>query len=140
MANEQYAFLKSDEVPNRTQWQSAIDRTGFDLKLDPDYDVQGDSGFVSCQLDGAESGVEIYFENSVEAIKPFGDLPGDRDCYISFAWGGSMQECACAMVASYALAESFGAIVSYEGEPPHITLQQFREETQSVVADVAKDT
>jgi hypothetical protein len=140
MANEQYAFLKSGDVPSRDQLQQAIDRAGFDLKLNPEYQPKSDAGFVPCSLNGSDSGVEMYFDDSDELIDSFRELLQDQDCCISFRWGGDMAECACAMVVSYALAESFGAIVSYEGEPPSESLQQFREETESVVADAAKGT
>lgn len=140
MANTQYAFLKSGDFPSRDQLQQAIEHAGFDLKLDPDYKPRTDTGFVPCSLNGMDSGVEMYFDGSDELISSFQDIAADRDCCLSFCWGGDMAECACAMVVSYALAESFGAIVSYEGEPPPESLQQFRKEAESVVADATKGT
>lgn len=137
MANEQYAFLKSTAVPTRDQLQQAIDRTGFNLKLDPEYEPRANVGYVPCSLNGIDTGVEMYFDDSDELIESFRDLVEDRDCCISFRWGDDMLECACAMVVSYALAESFGSIVSYEGEPP-TELQKFREEAESVVSDAVK--
>lgn len=137
MANEQFAFLKSSDVPTRDQWQQAIDRAGFDLKLDPELQPRTNVGFVPCKPKGSESGVEMYFEDSSEFMESFGDIAGDLDCCISFRWGGSMEECACAMVASYALAEAFGAVVSYEGEPPPDNLQEFRQETEAVLEHAA---
>ena len=89
-------------------------------------------------LESKETGVEMYFDDSKELIDSFRDIAEDRDCCISFRWGGSMQECACAMVASYALADSFDAIVSYEGEAPPESIQAFRKETESVIAQAAK--
>ena len=38
---------------------------------------------------------------------------GLRDYSISFRWGGDMAECACVLIASAALAKSFGALVYY---------------------------
>lgn len=138
MANEQFAFLKSSDVPTCDQWQQAIGRAGFDLKLDPELQPRTNVGFVPCKLNGSEAGVEMYFDDSSEFMAPFGAIAGDRDCCISFRWGGSMVECACAMIASYALAESFGAVVSFEGDPPPDDLQQFRQGTEAILEDVAK--
>lgn len=133
MANELYAFMKSCDVPTRDQWQQAIDRSNFDLKLDSERQPRTNVGFVPCTLNGLETGTEIYFDDSDEFMDSFRDLAGDRESCITFRWGGSIQECACAMVASYALASSFGALVSYEGEPAD-TLQQFHKEVDKVVA------
>ena len=140
MANEQFAFLKSSRVPNRDQWQQAIDHAGFNFKLDPQFDPRTNVGFVPCKLNGAESGVEMYFDDSNEFMEGFGDIAGNRDCCISFRWGGNMQECACAMIASFALASEFGAVVSYEGEPPYQNLGDFRKDTEAILKDAPKGT
>jgi hypothetical protein len=140
MANEQFAFLKSSGVPTRDQWQQAIDRAGFDLKLDPKFEPRKNVGFVPCKLNGAESGVEMYFDDSSEFMKAFSAIAAERDCCISFRWGGSMQECACAMIASFALASEFDAVVSYEGEPPYEKLADFRRDTDAILKDAAKGT
>jgi hypothetical protein len=138
MANEQYAFLKSSNVPTRDALQQAIDRAGFGLTLDADYQPRTNVGFVPCTLNGKPTGVEVCFDDSEELLDSFREIAEDRDCCISFRWGGDMRECACAMVVSYALAESFEAIVSYEGEPPPESMEAFRKETESVIALAAK--
>lgn len=138
MANEQFAFLKSSRVPTRDQWQQAIDRAGFDLKLDLTFEPTKNSGFVPCKLNGAESGVEMYFDDSSDFMEAFAEVAADRDCCISFRWGGGMQECACAMIASFALASEFDAIVSYEGEQPYENLADFRRDTDAILKDAAK--
>lgn len=138
MANEQFAFLKSGSVPTRDRWQEAIDRAGFNLKLDPKFEPRTHVGFVPCKLNGAESGVEMYFDDSTESMEAFRDIAGDCDCCISFRWGSSMQECACAMIASFALANEFDALVSYEGEPPYKSLVDFRRDTEAILKDAEK--
>jgi hypothetical protein len=140
MANEQFAFVKSSSVPTRDQWQQAIDRAGFDLLLNPDLEPRENVGFVPCKLNGRESGVEMYFDDSTEFMEAFKTFAGDRDCCISFRWGGSLQECACAMIASFALAVEFNAVVSYEGEPPYKNLADFRRDTEAMLQDAATDT
>jgi hypothetical protein len=42
------------------------------------------------------------------------------------------------MVTSFALADSFNAIVSYEGEPPPESMQAFRKEVESAIALAAE--
>lgn len=135
MANEQYAFLSRGNVPSRDAWQAAIDEAGFDLQLDPKMRPFEDSGFSPCKLEGRDSGCEIDYNGSRELLESFRELVGGHDYCISFRWGGDMSECACAMIASYALAKNFGATVSYEGEPPAETLETFLSETRDIVRD-----
>lgn len=138
MANEQYAFLKTSNVPTRDGLQQAIGRAGFDLKLDADYHPRTNVGFVPCALNGKDTGVEMYFDDSKELLDSFRKIAGDRECCISFRWGGDIWECACALVVSYALAASFDAIVSYEGEAPPESLEAFRKETEHAIALAAE--
>lgn len=135
MANEQFAFLSREHVPSREAWQAAIDEAGFDFQLDPELRPFEDSGFSPCKLEGRDSGFEISYDGSRELLDSFPELVGDQDYCISFRWGGDMSECACVMIASYALAKNFGATVSYEGEPPPETLEAFLSETRDVVRD-----
>ena len=137
MANEQYAFLSRENVPTREEWQSAIEESGFDFRLDPNLTPFEDSGFLPCKLSGADAGFEIYYDGSKELLEGFADVAQGRDFCILFRWGGSMVEYASAMVASYALAKTFGAIVSYEGEEPS-DLETFFSETKACVEDAMK--
>ena len=118
MANEQYAFLLRADVPTRAQWQAVIDAAGVDFQLDPELKPMEDSGFSPCRLLGSAAGFEIYYDDSPDFLEEFADIAQGRDCCLSFRWGGSIVEGASAMIASYALAKGFGAIVSYEGEAP----------------------
>jgi hypothetical protein len=140
MANEQYAFLEKDKVPNRQAWQAAIDECGFDFQLDPGLKPFEDSGFLPCTLRGRDAGFEIYYTGSPELLREFGDLAQGKDYCISFRWGSSMAECASVMIASYTLARSFGAIVSYEGGDPYENLGAFLEETEACIEDAMKDS
>ena len=133
MANEQYAFLKSSCVPTRDQWQQAIDCVGFDLKLDLKFEPRTNVGFVPCKLNGAESGVEMYFDDSTEFMGTFRAIAAERDCCISFRWASSIEEAACAMIASFALASEYDAVVSFEGESPYEKLADFRRDTDAML-------
>lgn len=132
MSNEQFAFLQKSAVPTRARWQTAIDACGFDFQLDPDLKPFEDSGFLPCKLCNTDAGFEIEYEGSPEFLQDFAEIAQGRDYCISFRWGGSMAECASVMIASYALAKSFGAIVSYEGEEP-LPLDVFLAETKACI-------
>ncbi len=119
MSNEQFAFLKRTKVPSRAAWQVAINACGFDFQLDEELTPFEDSGFLPCKLNGADAGFEIYYDGSAELLEEFADIADGRDYCIAFRWGGNMAECASVLIASYALARYFGAVVSYEGEDPN---------------------
>jgi len=138
MANEQYAFLMRAEVPSRQQWQDAIDECGFDFKIDPTLEPFEHCGFLPCELMGTEAGVEVYYEVSSELREVFGEVARDKDCCISFRWGGSAVECASAMIASYALAKKFGAVVCYEGEDPYEDLGTFLRDTREIIEEAMR--
>jgi hypothetical protein len=132
VANELFAFMDKSKVPTREAWQKAIADCGFDLLLDPEMKPMEDSAFSPCTLLGKRSGVEIYYEDDPEFLGEFSSIHQGRNLCISFRWGGAMDECACASIASYALAKYFGAIVSYEGEDPN-TLEELFEGAQQAV-------
>lgn len=142
MSNTQIAFLNRSNVPNRDALQASIDRLGFNLKLDPEFTPFDDSGFSPCTLEGApDVGFEIYYAPALEIVNGDPNLSaivGDRDFSISMVWGGSIKDCACAMVVSCALVTDFGAVVTYEGEPPD-TVETLFANTKSILADAAKE-
>ena len=118
MSNTQFAFISRDLVPHRAALQASIDSLGFDLQLDPDYTPFKDSGFSPCVLSGREGfGFEIYYSNSQEHDEAFRSIAAGRDHCISMVWHSSMNDMACAMIVSCALAKDFDAMISYEGEP-----------------------
>lgn len=138
MANEQFVLVRRSQIPSREAWQAAIDECGFDLQLDPRMVPFEHSGFAPCQFMGSETGVEIYYNDLAEMPEELRHFAQGRDCCISFRWGGSLSECASAMIASYALAKAFDAIVSYEGQEPNTDLDSLLEQTKEVVAYAEK--
>ena len=107
-------------------------------QLDPDLRPFEDSGFSPCKLEGRDTGFEISYDGSEKLLEEFSDLAGDHDYCISFRWGGDMCECASVMIATYVLAKSFGATVTYEGEEPFETLEVFLAEARNVVHEACR--
>ena len=126
MSNQFLAFIDPAKVPTVQAWQAAIVDCGYDLRLDPELKPKVPSAFSPMTLLGKPSGVEIYGTNDRELLDDFEEIRGGREYCITFSWGGDMGECACASIASYALAKHFGALVSYEGEEPG-SLEELRE-------------
>lgn len=141
MANEQYAFITKSSVPTLPQWQKAVDEAGFDLKIDESLVVLEHSGFLPCVLLGKQSGVEVYYTSVSELFDDPSiaeELAGGRDYCISFRWGGDFEEASCAMILSYALAASFEAVISYEGDSSYDTLDSLRKETEAMLEESKK--
>lgn len=118
MSNTQYVFLMRDKMPNREALQESINALGFDLMLHPDFTPFTDSGFSPCILNGvSDVGFEVLYEAASE-IEGLKHIAGANDLCMEMTWHSSMQDCACAMIVSCALARDFGAVVSYEGDDP----------------------
>lgn len=142
MSNTQFAFLKRGDVPARSALQSSIDSLGFDLQLDPELSLLTDSGFSPCVLNGVpDVGFELSLDSTQDMIRDnvdFAAFAGDSDVCIGMSWRGSMKDCASVMIVSCALAKDYGAIISYEGEPPE-PLDSLLQGTHGVVQDAAPE-
>jgi hypothetical protein len=80
-------------------------------------------------------GFDLNSEPVVEVVH--GDqglqgIAGENDYGMSLVWGDGMEDRACAMIVCCALAKDFGAVVSYEGEPPQ-PLDHLLRSTREVV-------
>ncbi|MGH1451505.1 MAG: hypothetical protein ACRBBM_19060 [Pseudomonadaceae bacterium] len=142
MSNTQFAFLDRSNVPNREALQASIHALGFNLELHPEFTPFDDFGFSPCILDGTpDVGFEVFYSTTsevAEASPHLTSIAGGRDYSISMVWRGSMKDCASAMVVSCALAKDFGAIISYEGEPPE-PFEGLLENTKSILIEAAKE-
>jgi hypothetical protein len=139
MSQEQYVFLKRDDVPNVVEWQAVIDEIGFDFKLDPELKPFEDSGFLPCKLEGRESGFEIYYETVNETLEMYPQLKDkieSRDYVISFRWGGDMAECACVLIASAALSKSFNAMIYYSDDDMFYTFDDLINEAKTAILEI----
>jgi hypothetical protein len=53
-------------------------------------------------------------------------------------WRGSMKDCASVLIVSCALAKDFGAVISYEGEPPE-PFENLLEATREAIAEAKNE-
>ena len=128
MSNTLFIFLRKANIPTRAALQASIDKLGFDLQLDPELDILNDSGFSPCVLNGvSDVGFELLTGTPDEIFGEDLEIAGDNNFCIGLVWHSSMKDCAAAMIASCAFAKDFGAVVSYEGEPPESVEKLFNE-------------
>lgn len=142
MSCTQLAFITKSRVPDRAHLQSSIDSLGFDLTLHPELNLLEDTGFVPCVLCGEP---DVGFEISASAAEEitgdeeeFQAIAGDNDWCISLTWRNSMKDCACAMIVCCALTKYYGAVTSFEGEPPQ-DLPELLEATVGIIEDAMKE-
>lgn len=142
MSNSQFAFIQRQSVPDRAALQASLDRLGFDLKLHPDFTRFDDSGFLPFTLNGTEGpGFEIHYSEAQDVVgddEDFAAIADGRDYCITMTWGGRMKDLACVMMVSCALAQDFGAAVSYEGEEPS-PLEEMLHTVQVALKEAAKE-
>ena len=80
MSMELYVFLNRSNMLSPAQWQSAMENSGFDLRLDHDFDQFTFTGFLPCKLQQRISCFEYYFSPKEAVAAP--------DTYLAKPTGG----------------------------------------------------
>lgn len=140
MSNTQFAFVERARVPSRAALQASISALGFELQLDPGFLPFENSGFLPFVLNGNDgAGLEIEYLDTAEVIDgddALSEIAAGKEVCISMVWHSSMEDLACVMIMSCALAKDFGASISYEGEEP-APLQDLLAATHEILREVA---
>ena len=79
-------------MPTPIKWAHAIVDAGFDVQLDPDFDVDNFTGFLPCKNGGIDSGFE-YFSDPLSATdrQELG-LQDSPDFSVTFCTGSDVRE------------------------------------------------
>ena len=96
-------------MPTPEQWQQAIAKNGFELRLDHGFDPFVFTGFLPCSLSGNVTGFEYYFSVKEDIAGPetyLAAATAQFDSVVSFVWGGNFREAAAVMMAAGSLADS----------------------------------
>jgi hypothetical protein len=139
MSIELYAFLTKNNVPSQIEWQKSIDKFGFDFKIDPELKPFVDSGFSPCKLSGEVSGFEIYYETSKSITNDYPEILemlDERDCCISFRFGGDVKELISSLIASASLIKSFDALVYDPSENVFYQADDIIEEVHQLLGNI----
>jgi len=97
-------FLCDHQLPDREQWQAAIDDAGVDLKLD-DCSPRQHVGFWPVHMEGKECGFEYAFDAAPESGDDLQQLFGLRDRMVELTWHSSQDDMRAAMLAAACLAK-----------------------------------
>lgn len=106
MTVEIHVFLQDLQVPEREQWQKAIEEAGFPIVLDPALDLRKDKGFSPTTYNGYASGFELYLEPAANYLNSHPEIRenvGTRDKCVSFRWPDDTVTAAAAITAAAVL-------------------------------------
>jgi hypothetical protein len=113
MSTEMHVVV-GERVPERGEWQAAIDRLGIPLQLDPGLSLTQAAGISPCKLRGADSRLELSDAPAAELLASFPTLakaaPRPVAKAITFRWGDDARECAAALGAAAALLAGFPGV------------------------------
>ena len=90
MSVEMIAKLAADRMPTPQQWQEAISKHGFDLKMDTDFDVAAFGGFLPCEFEWQEAGFEYSYRLSGASLEISLITHSDLREFISSAIAGAV--------------------------------------------------
>lgn len=99
-------FLAGERMPTPEQWAAAIRAHGFEMDLDPDFDVRDFTGFLPCKYKGHDAGFEYYFDavdwdaDPGESDEELRKAVAGRDSYVSLVTHSSWHEFATSVIAS----------------------------------------
>jgi hypothetical protein len=116
-------FLRSERTPSSTAWQDGIQRHGFTVGLDLEFDPASFSGFLPCTYGGVASGFEYYLDDAaLDGLDTAGrSLVGNRNKMISLVTHSDMREAATSAIAAGVLAAVADGVL-YDAEGGEIVL------------------
>jgi hypothetical protein len=114
MSHTQAVYFRARRLPSIAVWQAAIERHGFDVKLEPTWDLAKNAGNVPIHYKGQETG----FECSLEKVKldelPEGVNADSAEMSVAFVSRGELSY-AAAFVAAATLAKvTSGTLFDWE--------------------------
>ena len=140
MSIEMYAFIRTEEIPDRETWQQSIQSLGFTLELDDELDPLTSSGFTPCVIAGQDSGFEIALDQAEELLAFYPhrkDEFAEYDGAISFRWVGDMGELGCSLGSAAALAKNHNAKIYYPDDDLVYETDALVSEAREVIVSLA---
>ncbi len=141
MSLEFHAFIKSESIPTREEWQKAIASLDLPLELSKELDPLHNTGYVHCLLKGESSGFELYLDDADSLLSLYSHRKNEvagLDKALSFRWGSDPSECASVMSAAVALVNAFGAIAYYpDDDILYIDKDALLSETRDLLKSIA---
>lgn len=135
-------FVLSDRLLSSiTEWQQAIDKEGFNLRLDTSRPFEVLSGYLPALRGDQEAGFECDHWTMADLTEGSSDTEFERDWahVLAFRFGGNFFELWGANVAATAYARATGGVV-YDGEAGEIlTPDQASKQARDIETDLPKN-
>jgi hypothetical protein len=100
MSADLIVYLPYSSMPSPRGWAEAIDRAGFPLSLDTDFDVNRATGFRPCRFRGKPSGFEYYSAPLTDEDRQVFGLPAGFDFSVNLLAHADGNEWESAVVAA----------------------------------------
>lgn len=101
MSVNQYVAISRDRLPTATEWESAVEKIGYTIRID-DVDLNSHSGYLPIQFLEQSAGFEMYLEEAVDFEEIEIDLTG-FDLIVQLTTFSEALEGQCAMVCAAGL-------------------------------------
>jgi hypothetical protein len=101
MSVNQYVAISSKKLPTATDWESAVEKLGFDIRIDP-VDLTKHHGYLPVQFLSQNAGFELFLNQSQDFEESEVDL-SKYDIVIQFTTFSEQLEGQCAMVCAAGL-------------------------------------
>ncbi len=134
-------FVLSDQqLKSIAEWQGAIDREGYSLRLDGRKSIENLRGFLPAQLRGTETGFEC---GCWSVSKLLGAFPGanfgqEWKYVLSFRWGGDLTQLESAWIAAAAYAQATDGVVFDEQDGRIKTPDEARAVVREIITAMPK--
>lgn len=114
MSCELYVLAKPSQLPSLPEWQAALNRSSFPIKLDESVNLVKHSGFLPCTFKDLATGFELAIGHSNELTESYPELKPktyDLDAVATFSWSGDMTECVSAFCSAAVLTQLSNGIL-----------------------------
>ena len=129
--------LSDRTLDSVAEWQRAIDREGFQLRLSNDVHFPTARGMLPVTLEGKQTGFECYHDDAMETIRFLGASHFTHfwKFALGLRWGADFSALEAAWMAGTAYAASANGIIFDHEEEKVFTSQQGREVVAKLVSD-----
>ncbi len=139
MAMELFVF-SDKQLNSTTEWQAAIDREGYSLKLEKKSPIQDLKGFLPVQLRDSKTGFECGYLSADKLMRaiPGANFDHEWKFALTFRWGGDLSQLEAAWAASTAYAQATSGVIFDEQDGRIKTPDEAREVVRDIVSAMPK--
>lgn len=134
-------FIKDSEMPCLEKWQEELDKLNEEIKLNEEFSVKEDNGYIPCTIKGKEAGFEFYYDLFEDTMFDPEDDPDlkkkldGRDRCVGFSIPGEKESIILGAYASAVLCKITNGL--YWVDPDFVeapdSVEKIREQLESIL-------